>query len=468
MFQRLFSLTRRLVTTTKLLLLALWLIISLALIKQSGGVEATPLAPIRLTSGTYTPVEANILGKSVLKLHGVPYAHLRSSFQAPDSGQSKKNLKNEQQQQPWPPFMCIQPMIFQNSLYGNFKLPHDFDMTVNCLTMNLYMPGNSKPSKLLPAMLFIHGGSNAAGAATFFDPSVLAVEGNVIVAMPNYRLDVLGFLNKQSIFNRPRREQKFAGNYGLKDQIAALKWLHANCESLGCDKNEITVFGHSAGSSDAMLLAQSPLARPFIKRVIMQSGSSLAHWAFLYERHVYDKIREESRGSRHTSNSLIKLLNLSKSKYVSSMNDTLKNFLVFTSCDKTRKVECFTSRLRDFYLVLDENNTDSSYPIFREIFDRFDLDEIVSFFGYFHKTSMDSMDMQSFVSTFDDSNLSPVVSERTFNIPVKREDMIELLSVRERKNKKVSTEFDQVNFISFFGKIFTSILSFFFSSKLRV
>ena len=107
-------------------------------------------------------------------------------------------------------------------------------------------------------MFFIHGGSNAAGAASFMDGSALAAAGQVIVVMPNYRLDVLGFLNLHN-------SSHSRGNYGLWDLLLALKWLYVNCPSLGCDPKSITVFGHSAGSSDTMLLALSPLAQPYIR-----------------------------------------------------------------------------------------------------------------------------------------------------------------------------------------------------------
>lgn len=214
--------------------------------------------------------------------------------------------------------MCIQPVIFHNSFYGNFKLPHDYDMSFNCLTMNIYIPrgmlnksnGERSEENLKSAMFFIHGGSNAAGAASFMDGSALAAAGQVLVVMPNYRLDVVGFLN---IYNMSQAR----GNYGLWDQLLALKWLHTNCPTLGCDPNSITVFGHSAGSSDSMLLALSPLAQPYIKlahnimsttqtnihwlnkifsfrRVIMQSGSGLAHWSFLYETHLLKKANSSS------------------------------------------------------------------------------------------------------------------------------------------------------------------------------
>jgi pimeloyl-ACP methyl ester carboxylesterase len=396
----------------------------------------------KLTSGTYKPIEVDVLGIKVHKIIGVPYAGLHASFNQPQplpprGGGARTNNKNHTND--WPA-ICIQPMMFQNGLYGNFKLPHEFRMQVNCQTMSLYVPKAARQRgtrRLVPAMVFIHGGSNAAGSATYIDPSALAAHGNVLVAMPNFRIDVLGFLTRQSLFDKPRRGRRMAGNYGLWDQIAALKWLHENCEALGCDRTAITVFGHSAGSSDAMLLAQSPEARPYMARVVMESGSALAHWAFLYERHVYDKIGEVEGGPA-ASNSLVSLLNLSKSKHVSTINDTLRNFLVFTSCSSTHKYACFKKRLADFFLVLNEANTDKTYSVFREIFNKFDLDEILSFFGYFHKTSMDTMDKKGFYSTFNNTRLTAGVMNRLRKTAVaSNASKEEYKSLLIRKNPKV-------------------------------
>ncbi len=407
----------------------------LALLNRALGGEN--VSSIRLTSGTYTPLDVNVLGKPVLKLIGIPYARLHSAFHAPAELRADSWPAGSSHQNQWPA-ICIQPFIFQNSLYGNFKLPHEFNMSVSCSFISVYLPKPDR-AKLRPAMVFMHGGSNAAGSGSFFDPSALAAHGDVVVAAPNYRLDVLGFLAKQSIFDGPRRGQAYAGNYGLLDQIAALKWLYENCESLGCDKNAITVLGHSAGSSDVMLLAQSPLARPYIKRIVMQSGSGLAHWAFLYERHIYDKIREASRGSIQMSNSLVDILKIGKLKHVSALNDTLRNFLSMTSCEATKKVECFKRKLKEFYLVLNEANTDATYGTLREIFDRFDLDEIAGLIGYFHKTTMDYKDAQSFSASFDSSAIeSKLFVEKRRNLKPRDEDVEAFLNLTARRNFKVS------------------------------
>ncbi len=79
----------------------------------------------------------------------------------------------------------------------------------------------------LSTMLFVHGGSNAGGTSSYMDGSVLAAYGNVIVATINFRLDVLGFLSI------PERGKYMSGNYGLWDQLTAIKWLHLNCPEIG-------------------------------------------------------------------------------------------------------------------------------------------------------------------------------------------------------------------------------------------
>ena len=87
----------------------------------------------------------------------------------------------------------------------------------------------------LASVMHIHGGSNFVGGSGLFDGSILASHGGVIVAVINYRLGIMGFLSDGT--------DEFAGNFGLKDQILALKWLRMNCGVLNCDTNRITLWG---------------------------------------------------------------------------------------------------------------------------------------------------------------------------------------------------------------------------------
>ena len=395
----------------------------------------------KLSTGIYAPIETQVLDRTIHKLIGLPFAQIDSIFEKSREFRHSSKSAASNHTNNWSP-ICIQPLMYQNNLYGNFKLPHAFEMNINCLSISVYIPfnnNNNNNTKLLSAMLFIHGGSNAAGSSSFFDPSALAAQGNVLIATPNYRLDALGFLTMQSLFtDSPAR---FKGNYGLWDQFIALRWLHANCEALGCDPRSITLFGHSAGASDAMLLAQSPLARPFLKRTIMQSGSSLAHWAFLYERHLFDRIRLEAAGSERKSTFLLRALNVNRMKHMSTMNDTLRNYLVHSRCKTTQKYACFVRKLDEFYSVLSEESTggDKAYALLRNIFERLDVGEIISLFGYFHKNAMDTLSEAEFLAGFQSVRLNASrLAEIKRNAIFNNSDLISVRSLFKRKNKMVS------------------------------
>ncbi|RNA28704.1 neuroligin- X-linked isoform X2, partial [Brachionus plicatilis] len=163
------------------------------------------------------------------------------------------------------------------SSYGFFSINEAGMMTEDCLVTNFYIPlaknAEEKQSyRNMPVVIHIHGGSNMVGAAGLFDGSYLASKGKVIVAIINYRLSLFGFLSDFT--------EKYPGNYGLRDQILAIKWIKMNCAVLGCNPNSITLWGHSAGAGDANWLALSPLTNNLFQRIIIQSGSSFSYWAY--------------------------------------------------------------------------------------------------------------------------------------------------------------------------------------------
>ena len=95
-------------------------------------------------------------------------------------------------------------------------------MSEDCLLLNVYVPGNTTSNSSLAVMLWFHGGAYITGDTTFYDGSVLATEGNVIVVTAAYRLGVFGFLSSNS--------DNLKGNYGMLDQIEAMKWVNKNIE----------------------------------------------------------------------------------------------------------------------------------------------------------------------------------------------------------------------------------------------
>jgi para-nitrobenzyl esterase len=141
----------------------------------------------------------------------------------------------------------------------------------DCLTLNVWSPAATGDGKL-PVMVWIHGGGlmNGSGSLPQYAGDQLAARGVVVVTI-NYRLGVLGFLVHPEL----KRESRHggSGNYGLLDQIAALKWVNRNIAAFGGDPNRVTIFGQSSGSFSASILASSPLANGLFRRAIGQSGA---------------------------------------------------------------------------------------------------------------------------------------------------------------------------------------------------
>jgi para-nitrobenzyl esterase len=151
---------------------------------------------------------------------------------------------------------------------------HDLDRTSeDCLTLNVWTP-RAKPSARLPVMVWFHGGGYTAGAGSqgTYEGTKLARRGVVIVTV-NYRLGALGFLAHPALTAESPLHS--SGNYGLLDQIAALKWVRANIAHFGGNPANITIFGQSAGGGSAMLLTISPQARGLFHKAIFESGSAL-------------------------------------------------------------------------------------------------------------------------------------------------------------------------------------------------
>ena len=164
--------------------------------------------------------------------------------------------------------ICIQPPA--NGDNGVGPLP----MSEDCLTLNVWAPaerpGDQTPP--LPVMVWIHGGglNNGSGTAALYDGTNLAKRGVVVVTI-NYRLGRLGFFDHPALAAE-RESGEPAGNYGLMDAVAALRWVRDNAGAFGGDAGNITVFGESAGGALVTRLMISPEARGMFHRAVVQSG----------------------------------------------------------------------------------------------------------------------------------------------------------------------------------------------------
>jgi len=142
----------------------------------------------------------------------------------------------------------------------------------DCLYLNVASP-EWPPKAKRPVFVWIHGGSNTAGSgeAAGFDLRTLVRRGLVLVTI-NCRLGALGFLAHPELTRESPHHA--SGNYGLMDQIAALRWVQANIDNFGGDKDNVTVAGQSAGSFDISLLMTSPRAKGLFHRAIAESGAA--------------------------------------------------------------------------------------------------------------------------------------------------------------------------------------------------
>ena len=125
-------------------------------------------------------------------------------------------------------------------------------------------------------MVFIHGGGYKVGSANdeAYGPDFLVSHGVVLVTL-NYRLEALGFLCLDT--------EEVPGNAGLKDQVAALRWVQENIETFGGDPKNVTVFGESAGGASACYHVISPMSKGLFKKAISMSGSPSCDWSIAFE-----------------------------------------------------------------------------------------------------------------------------------------------------------------------------------------
>jgi para-nitrobenzyl esterase len=138
----------------------------------------------------------------------------------------------------------------------------------DCLYLDVYTPAGARPGARLPVLFWIHGGNFTQGSGVLYGGQRFASLTNSIFVSINYRLGVYGFLALPQLAAGPQG----TGNYGLLDQIAALRWVRSNIAAFGGDPRRVTIDGQSAGSGSVCDLLASPLAAGLFQRGILESG----------------------------------------------------------------------------------------------------------------------------------------------------------------------------------------------------
>lgn len=159
-----------------------------------------------------------------------------------------------------------------------FLIPYE-PISEDCLYLNVWTAAKT-PSEKRPVMVYIYGGGFVSGGAgvPIYDGEAMAKKGIIFVVI-NYRVGIFGFfahpeLTKESPHNA-------SGNYGLMDQLAALKWVKQNIAAFGGDPDKVTIAGQSAGSMSVNCLVASPLGKGLFNGAIAESGASFSGaWGF--------------------------------------------------------------------------------------------------------------------------------------------------------------------------------------------
>ena len=162
---------------------------------------------------------------------------------------------------------CVQGLVFDDMVF------QDSGENEDCLYLNVFTPAGARSNGNLPVRVGIHGGGyrGGSGSEPRHNGDFLPLKGVVLVTI-NYRLGVFGFLATADL---AKEAGGAAGNYGLLDMVAALKWLKSNIASLGGDPGNVTIFGESAGSFAVSTLMAAAPARGLFAKAIGESGGAL-------------------------------------------------------------------------------------------------------------------------------------------------------------------------------------------------
>ncbi|MFI7061012.1 carboxylesterase/lipase family protein [Kribbella sp. NPDC050124] len=228
-----------------------------AVAQLGGGSDYAGQNPVVRTDNGLIRGEAKSM---VTSYKGIPYAappvgNLR--WQAPQAAASWKGVRDATQ--------------FGGSCVQGTGWDPGYDkptLTEDCLYLNVYVPSNAK-KKNLPVFVWNHGGGNTGGAGRDTNPDKFVTREDVVYVTINYRLGAMGYLLTPAL---EQDAKGAAGNFGILDQQAALRWVQKNIRAFGGDPDNVTLAGQSAGASNTVVQLASPGARGLFDRAILQSG----------------------------------------------------------------------------------------------------------------------------------------------------------------------------------------------------
>jgi carboxylesterase type B len=238
--------------------------------------------PVKTTGGQVSGVPGK--DASITAFKGIPYAaapvgDLR--WRAPRPAPAWKGVLKAEKYGA----SCIQTVVSARDPWTYEFMTHG-EISEDCLYLNVWTAAKSTREKR-PVFVYIYGGgfTEGSGAVPVYDGEGLAKKDLVVVTF-NYRVGIWGFFTHPELSKEA--EYHASGNYGLLDQVAALRWVHDNIAAFGGDPACVTIAGQSAGASSVHALTASPLVKGLIHRAIAQSGSGVTGVGLMNSRKVAD------------------------------------------------------------------------------------------------------------------------------------------------------------------------------------
>ena len=238
--------------------LATWLLAVLLLPTAIFARDASAAAPLVVVTKAGA-VEGFNHDKGVVAFRGIPFAQ-------PPVGELR--FREPQPAKPWEGIRAAKS--FGRDCMQYSPVPSQVGNSEDCLYVNVYKPTNAKAGDQLPVHVWIYGGAFFMGASSLPQYENAAdVRDGIVYVNFNYRVNIFGFIAHPEL--TAESPHGASGNYGLMDQVLALKWVQDNIEQFGGDPANVTVSGASAGACSIGFLMVSPLAKGLFKRALMQS-----------------------------------------------------------------------------------------------------------------------------------------------------------------------------------------------------